>query len=203
MVFNGIQLEYRYGLKWEINAHEIMYQPKLGVGIAFNRGMLGGQINIAPVNVTWTMPFYENNGHIIKGGANFIVDYNYHYYELNDSPIFWAAEIGVSPVIQYGYKWDNKRINAGLKNSLFGFASHRQGYDPYRWIFSWRDFVINPNKDLKFGSFNNYNHTIISLEFVPDTFKMHSFAYEFDYLGFFWGNQLHRINHNLFWRMSL
>ena len=203
MVFNGVQLEYRYGIKWVINDHEILYQPELGAGLAFNRGMIGGQIHFAPVNVTWAMPFYEKNGHSIRGGANFISDYNYHYYELNDGPLFWTAEIGISPVVQYAYQWDNKRINLGLQNSLFGFTSHRQGYDPYLWSFTWRDFVVDPHKNLKFGSFNNYNHTNISLEFVPNISKIHSFAYEFDYLGFFWGNQFHRINHNLFWRMSL
>lgn len=35
MVFNGVQLEYRYGLQWKINEHEIQYQPKLGMGTAF------------------------------------------------------------------------------------------------------------------------------------------------------------------------
>jgi hypothetical protein len=203
MVFNGVQLEYRYGLQWNINGHEILYQPKLGFGLAWKRGMIGGQIHIAPVNVTWTMPFYEKNGHTIRGGANFIADYNYHYYELNDGPLFWTAQIGISPVIRYGYQWNNKRINVGLHNSLFGFTSHRQGYDPYFWSFTWKDFIVEPHKNLKFGSFNDYNHTNVSLEFVPDIFKIHSFAYEFDYLGFFDGMQFHRIGHNLLWRMAL
>ena len=203
MVFNGAQLEYRYSLKWEINDHEILYQPKVGAGLAYNREMTGGQIHIAPINVTWTMPFYVKNGHTIRGGANFVTDYNYHFYELNDSPLFWTAEIGFSPVMQYGYQWDNKRVTVNLQNSLFGFTSHRQGYDPYLWIMDWKDFVVEPNKNFKFGSINNYNHTNISLEFVPNISKIHSFAYEFDYLGLFWGNQFHRINHNLFWRMSL
>jgi hypothetical protein len=203
MVFNGAQLEYRYGLKWTINDHEILYQPKLGFGLAFKRGMIGGQISIAPVNVTWIMPFYENNGHTIRGGANFIIDYNYQLYQVNDGTLFWTAEIGVSPVIQYSYQWNSKRINLGLKNSLFGFSSHRQGYDPYKFLFTWKDFAVDPNKNLKFGSFNNYNHTNVSMEFIPNISKIHSFAYEFDYLGFFSGSQFHRINHNLFWRMSL
>jgi hypothetical protein len=203
MVFNGVQLEYRYGLQWKINDHEILYQPKLGLGVAFNRGMLGAQMHIAPVNVTWTMPFYEKDRHSIKGGVNFITDYNYQWYELHDGPLFWNAEIGLAPTICYGYQWDDKRINAGLQNSLIGFTSRRQGYDPYFWMFTWKDFVVDPHKDLKFGSLNHYNHTKISLEFVPDIFKMHSFAYEFDYLGYFYGYRFDRINHNLLWRMLL
>jgi hypothetical protein len=203
LVFNGLQLEYRYGLQWKMNDHEILYQPKLGVGLASKRGMIGGQIHIAPVNVTWTMPFYEQNGHTIKGGLNFITDYNYQYYELHDGPLFWNSEIGFSPVMEYSYQWDDKRINANLQNSLLGFTSRRQGYDPYFWSFTWKGFVVDPHKNLQFGSFNDYNHTKVSLEFVPNIFKMHSFSYEFDYLGFFYGYRFDRINHNLLWRMSL
>jgi hypothetical protein len=197
---------------WETDNQwkEVMQKhTKLGLGLAFNRGMIGGQIHIAPVNVTWTMPFYEQNGHTIKGGFNFITDYNYQYYELHDGPLFWNSEIGFSPVVGYGYQWDNERtqvrsrVNASLQNSLFGFTSRRQGYDPYIWSFTWKDFVVDPHKNLQFGSFNDYNHTKVSLEFVPNIFKMHSFAYEFDYLGFFYGYRFDRINHNLLWRMSL
>jgi hypothetical protein len=203
MVFNGVQLEYRYGLHWKINDQEILYQPKTSFGITNNRGMSGMQVNIAPVNITWTMPFAERDGHSIKGGVNFITDYNYQFYELHDGPIFWNSIIGFSPVIRYSYQWDNKRVNANLQNSFFGFTSRRQGYDPYEWSFTWKDFVINPHKDFRFGSFNNYNHTKISLEFVPSIYKIHSFAYEFDYLGIFYGYRFDRINHNLLWRMSL
>jgi len=210
MVFNGLQLEYRYGLHWVINDHEILYQPKLGAGIAIKKEpgtdeiMKALKLHVAPVNVTWTMPFYERGGHSIRGGANFIMDYNYHKYDdLHDGPVFWNTEIGLSPVIKYGYQWNEKHINIGLQNSLVGFTSHRQGYDAYYWLSTWKDDIVDPHKNLKFGSFNNYNHTTVSLEFVSNIFKIHSFTYEFDYLGLFQGTQLHQINHNLYWRMSL
>ncbi|MDR0205959.1 MAG: hypothetical protein LBI45_01690 [Bacteroidales bacterium] len=203
MVFSGAQLEYRYGAQWIINAHEITYQPQLGFGLAWNRGMIGGQIHLAPVNVAWTMPFYEHNRHSIRGGANYITDYNYHLTQLHDGTMFYTAELGVSPVIQYGYQWDNKRINVGLQNSIFGFSSHRQGYDPYDFLFTYKEFVVYPHKDLKFGSFNRYNHTTVSFEFVPNIAKKHSIVYEFDYLSFYQGNRFYRINHNLIWRIAL
>jgi len=201
MVFSGIQLEYRYGLHWTINEHKIIYQSAIGLGIAFNRRMIGAQIHFSPVNVTWTMPFYENSGHTIRGGANFAINYNYQYYELNDGPIFWNTVIGLSPVIVCSYQWDNKRITAVLQNSLIGFTSRRQGYEPYFWSFDWRDFIINPHKNLKFGSFNNYNHTKVSFEFIPNIYLEHSFSYEFNYLGFFYGYRFDQINHNFLWGM--
>ena len=209
MVFNGFQLEYRYGIEWKINSHKIYYQPRFGAGYVFKRGVMEQvmddvQIHIAPVNVTWTTLVYEKNRHTIRGGLNFITDYNYQFYDdLHDSPLFWTAEIGFSPVIQYNYQWKNKRIGIRLQNSLVGFTSHFQEYDPYFWTFTWQDFFVKPHENLKFGSFNNYNHTNISLEFVPNTSKKHSFMYEFDYLGFYYGNKFSRMSHNLIWRLSL
>ena len=206
MVFNGIQLEYRYGLQWNVNDHEILYQPKLGFGVGFSRisGMECYQLHIAPINVTWTMPLYENYGHTIRVGANCITDYNYQLYEkLHDAPLFWTYEMGFSPVISYNYKWDNKMISVSLQNSLFGFTSHMQGYDPYFWQKTWKDFFVKPHEDMKFGSFNDYDHTNVSIVFVPNTDKIHSFIYEFDYFGLFYGNKFNRIYHNVLWRMSL
>jgi hypothetical protein len=206
MVFSGVQLEYRYGIQWTIKNHEIGYQPQLGFGVGFCRlsGMEGYQLHVAPMNVTWRMLFYEKNGHAVKGGVNFLTDYNYQLYEkLHDAPLFWNSEIGFSLAFRYSFQWSNQKICVSLRNSLFGFTSHFQGYDPYFWQKTWKDYFVKPHTNLKFGSFNHYNHTIVSLEFVPNTEKKHSIGYEFDYLGLFYGNKLHRINHYLIWRISL
>ncbi len=203
MAFSGAQIEYRFGLHWRIDTHEITYQPRLGIGPVWNRGMIGGQIHIAPVNVTWTRPFYETGGHTIRGGVNFIADYNYQLTQLNDGTMFYTAEIGFAPVIEYGYRWQNKRINARLQNSVFGFSSHRQGYDSYDFMFTYKDFLVYPHRELRFGSFNRYNHTTVSLEFVPNIAKRYSIGYEFEYLGFYQGEQFHRVSHNLIWRIAL
>jgi hypothetical protein len=204
MVFNGAHLEYRYGIQWKINEHEIRYQPKLGMGLTFNRGMFSAHVPVTPINVTWKMPIYEQNGHTIRVGANFMCDYHYILYnELHDGPLFWTAETGLSPVIRYSYQWNDKRMSVRLQNSLLGFTSHRQGYDSYKHLFSWRDFVVHPHKEMKFGSFNNYNHTNVSVEYMPNISQKHSFMYEFDYFGIFNESKYSRLNHNLIWRISL
>ena len=204
MVFSGVQLEYRYGFLWEINNHEILYQPKLGAGIVFSRGMSALQLpKIVPVNATWTMRFFEQNGHTIKGGANLITDYSYQWYPyLHSGRLFWMSEIGISPVVRYQYQWETKRIGVYVQNSLFGFTSHTQEYDPY-WFSIMDNWIAEPHKNMKFGSYNTYNHTIVSFEFVPNTSKKYSFLYEFDYFGFFYGMKISRLNHNLVWRKAL
>jgi len=210
MVFSGVQVEYRYGLTWTIQEHEITYQPKLGFGVGFNRGMFGVQLKFAPINVSWTvlltqnLPLYDQNGHTIRAGANFSTDYSWQIYQpLQSGHLFYTSEIGISPIIKYNYQWDNKRIDVSIQNSLFGFTSHNQQFDPY-WV-SWElmDFVVTPHENMKFGTFNNYDHTNISIEFIPNIDKRHAFVYEFDYFGMYYGVQFRRLNHNLIWKMSL
>jgi hypothetical protein len=205
MVFNGVQIEYLYGLTWMIREHEITYQPKLGLGIAFSHEIIAPQIIFSPVDVSWTMPVFSQNGHTIRAGANFAANYSWQMYpELQSGNLFWANEIGFSPIINYSYQWDNKRIGINIQNSLFGFTSHKQKVDPY-WFY-WMnagEWIVTPHEDMKFGTFNNYNHTNISLEFVPDTEKRHALVYELDYFGLFYGLQFKRFNHSLVWRMKI
>jgi hypothetical protein len=204
IVFNGVKLEYQFGLTWNIDEHEISYKPKLGGGVGFNRGMTAFQIHITPVDVTWTMPFFEQNGHSLRGGFNLAADYSYQLYDgLHAARLFWASEIGLSPVITYDYQWQNKRIALVLQNSLLGFVSNKQENNPYFYPFDASEFLITPHETMKFGSFNNFNHTNIIVEFTPNVSKMHSFLYQFDYLNIHYGKKFERLTHGLFWRMSL
>jgi hypothetical protein len=159
---------------------------------------------IAPINLTWTMRCYEKNGHTIKVGANLITDYNYQLYpDLQMGYLFYASEIGISPVFRYNYQWNNRRIGVYLQNSLFGFASHTQKYDSYWFSLKAREWFVEPHKNLKFGSCDKYNHTTISFHFVPNIDKKHSILYEFDYFGTYYGMKFSRLNHNLIWRIGL
>jgi len=204
MVFNGIQLEYRYGIAWKIGESELVYQPKLAFGAGFNRGMTGFQVGIAPVNVSWVAPFFNEGGHTLKAGANFAMDYAYQMYpDLHGGHLFWMSEIGLSPRLEYSYRWDKKHVGVYLQNSLLGFVSHTQKNDPYFYSFKAGDFFLRPHENMKFGSFNNYDHTRLSVEFTPNTGKIHSFLYEFDYMGSYYETKFERLNHSLMWRMSL
>jgi len=205
MVFKGAQFEYRYGLTWTIQEHEITYQPKLGLGVVANRGMYyAAQLKFAPVNISWTMPFYDQNGHAIRGGANFATDYSWQVYQpLHGGHLFWASEIGFSPIIKYHYQWDNKRIGINFQNSLLGFTAHTQKFDPYWFSLHVKEWIVTPHENMQFGTFNKYNHTNIAIDFTPNMDKIHSLVYEFDYFGAYHGVQFRRLNHNLIWKMAL
>jgi hypothetical protein len=204
MVFNGIQIKYVYGITWKIGDSELTYKPELAFGIAWSHEMTGYKIGISPLNVSWEIPVFQNHGHTIKAGANLAGNYNYQMYpDLHDAHLFWASEIGLSPVLNYQYQLNNSRITCSLQNSLLGFVSHTERNEPYFYSLKASDFFIRPHENMKFGSFNNYDHTKLSIEFQPNINKMHSFIYEFDYFGIWYKTRYDQINHNFIWRMAI
>ena len=204
MVFNGIQLKYVYGITWKIGESELTYQPGLAFGIAWSHEMTGYKIGISPVNISWEIPIFQNNGHTLKTGSNLAGNYYYQMYpDLHGGHLFWASEIGLSPVLNYQYQFNNSRLVCSFQNSLLGFVSHTEKNEPYFYSFKAGDFFIRPHENMKFGSFNNYDHTKLSIEFIPRIDKIHSFLYEFDYLGVWYNTKFEQLNHNLIWRMTL
>jgi hypothetical protein len=204
MVFNGIQLKYVYGITWRIGEQELTYQPCLAFGVAWSYEMTGYKISISPVNITWEIPIFQNNGHTLKTGGNFAGEYYYQMYPaLHGGHLFWVSEIGLSPILKYQYQFNSSRLVFLLQNSLLGFVSHTKKNDPYFYSFKVNDFFIRPHENMKFGSFNNYDHTKLSIEFIPNIDKIHSFLYEFDYLGIWYETKYQQLNHSLIWRMML
>ena len=204
MVFNGIQLEYRYGVLWKIYDTEMLFQPKIAVGAAFNRGITGIQIRCVPVNVTWIMPFYESAQHSLKGGFTVTGDYSFQMYPgLHNGHLFWMTEIGFSPLVYYGYQWEKSKISFNLQEFLFGFTSHTRKNDPYFYSLKIGDFFLKPYEDMRFGSLHNLHHTTTAVEFIPDVSESNSIVYEFDYFNLFYGMRFERLNHNFQWKRSL
>jgi hypothetical protein len=173
------------------------------LGVGFNRGMIGANINIVPLDVSWLRTFYEGRGHSFRAGGNFAADYSYQMYpHLHSGHLFWMSEIGISPLLEYSYQWERKRIELHAKNSFLGFVSHTQENDPYFYSFKVGDFFTRPHQDMRFGSFNNYNHSVLSLEFTPDVLRAHSFLLGLDYLGSYYGTRFERLNYNVQWKVS-
>jgi hypothetical protein len=141
---------------------------------------------------------------MLKTGVNFAGNYNYQMYpDLHGGHLFWASEIGLSPTLNYQYQFNNSRLVCSFQNSLLGLVSHTEKNEPYFYSFKASDFFIHPHENMKFGSFNNYDHTKLSIEFIPHIDKIHSFLYEFDYLGIWYNTKFEQLKHNLIWRMNL
>ncbi|MDR2084620.1 MAG: hypothetical protein LBP67_06470 [Bacteroidales bacterium] len=203
MVFDGVQFDFQYKKSWSFSKFEISYQPEVAIGVSFDRKMTAVNFDLSPVNVTFVATVFERNAHELKVGGNFATNYNYQAYpDLHSGHLFWFTEIGLSPQIEYSYKWKNQLVNVLFTNSLLGFVSRPEKNDPYFYSLKFVDFIKFAHQDLKFGSFDKYNHTQISITYIPNISGKHSFALGADYEDVYFGVRFQKLIYYLRWKFS-
>jgi len=201
MVFDGAQINFQYQHSWKFSSVELLYKPKVALGIPFDKGIMAVNINFVPVDVSCLKPAYNSELHLIKIGLNFATNYSYQSYpDLHAGRLFWFGEIGFSPVVEYQHRWSESVIGINLQNSLFGFVSRPKDYNPYFYSLKFADFFTNPHEDMRFGSFDKYNHTNLQIEYVPNRSEANSFAFGMEYIGAYYGMRFQSLNYYLQWK---
>jgi hypothetical protein len=201
IVFNGLQINAQYQHYWGFSTVELSYNPKLALGSLFSRGMIAIDIHFVPVDISCLKSIFKTNKHSIKGGINFASNYSYQEYpDLHSAHLFWFGEIGFSPRFEYQYKWSTSSIKLSLQNSLFGFVSHTTTNDTYFYSFKVMDFFSRPHENMKFGSFDKYNHSNFQIEYMPNTSKKHIWGVGAEYTNYFSGVHFQSLNYSLQWK---
>jgi hypothetical protein len=201
IVFNGLQINAQYQHRWDFSVAELSYNPKLALGIPFSRGMIAVNIHFVPVDISCLKTIFKTDKHSLKGGLNFATDYSYQEYpDLQNAHLFWFGEIGLSPRFEYQYKWKTSSIKLNLQNSLLGFVSHTTTNAPYFYSFKFADFFTRPHENMRFGSFDKYNHTNFQIEFMPNTSKKHVWGIGIEYISYFFGAHFQSLNYSLQWK---
>jgi len=203
MVYNGPQIGFHYQRNWFFEKWDLRYKPEIALGVPFNRGMKGVNIRFVPIDVSGIVPVYKNEKHTVKVGLNFATDYNYQAYpDQHSGHLFWYGEIGIAPCAEYDYQWNQSKIKVSIQNSIAGFISHTESITPYFYSLKFSDFFILPYKNMKFGSFDKYEHLNASIEYVPNISKKHSVVLSIEYMSSYFNNHFQSLNYFLQWKKS-
>ncbi len=203
MVYAGPQIGFHYQRNWFFEKWELRYKPKLLVGVPFNRGMIAANFHFVPIDFSGFFPVFQNDRHTLRAGLNFATNYGYRFYPKQlGAFMFWNSEIGIAPCVEYAYQWDQSRIKVFLQNSVAGFVSRTENVPSYFYSLTFSDFFTNPHQNMQFGSFDKYNHTNASVEYIPDTSKNHSFALGVEYIDSYFSNRFQSLNYYLQWKKS-
>ena len=203
MVYNGPQIGFHYQRNISFEKWELRYKPKIALGIPFNRGMIAANFHFVPVDFSGIVPVFQDDKHTLRVGLNFSANYGYQFYPKQlGAYLFWNSEIGLSPCIEYDFQWNNSRIKVSLQNSVAGFVSHTKEVTPYFYSIKFSDFFTQPHKNMKFGSFDKYNHTNASVEYTPNISKGHSIAFGVEYIDSYFDNRFQSLNYYLQWKKS-
>lgn len=185
LVFNGPQLDVRYELHWTAGRFDFSYSPELAVGAPLSRGMAAVNLQITPVELAFQAAILQTDRHRLQVGGDVAARYRYQVYpDLQNAHLFWFGEIGLSLRLRYTYRWHGGSLCLRWCNSLLGFVSHTSVNPPYFYSFKLADFAVRPHEDLRFGSFDRYDRTVVQIEYAPAALKSHLFGFGLEYVGY-------------------
>ena len=202
LVYSGIKLVagYRFDKISEKNVFE--YTPEIGFGGIFNKGA-GFAWEFKPIDIFYG---YKIGSKSLTIGAYFSTNYQWQQYsELQGGRLFWFSSIEVGPQLMFSFPLKSKSIKIVFSNSLAGFTSRPEpGTETYFYSFNLSEFISSAHSNLTFGSYNLFNHTNFEIGLHNKTRKRFSFAYEFEYFGYYQTPAVSYLNHslNLKWKIG-
>jgi len=206
LVFNGPQLSVSWHKLWSFSYFEMIYRPQIGIGAGFTRGITSIALSIKPADLDFMCSVWKyGERQTLKMGINLKANYNYQVYPgLHGGHLFWFTEIGTAVAIEYKYRWDKREFSLYFANSLFGFTSRPSPtVNSYDYSRTFGDFIKFAHQDMRFGSFNSYNHTTLQVLFNPNVSKRHSFSIGIDYLGGYYNPRFESLSYSFNWTILL
>ncbi len=205
LVFNGVNIATGYSFFTIKENYTFIYSPELTLGVDFEKG-LGVAWRFKPLDIFYGFNLKRDSEFPISAGAYIATSYNIQLYpELQSGHMFWFTSIEIGPQVVFTLPFRSRFFRITFSNSLAGLTSRPElATETYFYSLEFRDFIRNSHSNLKFGSFNLFNHTCFDIEQKRKRDKRVSIAYEFEYFGYYKEPVVYYINHsfNLKWKLG-
>lgn len=205
LVFSGLNLNLGYAYINTSEGKTFSYTPDIGFGANFNKG-LGLALQFQPIDIFYGLRVNESTNKPFTIGPYFSTNYKWQMYpELQSGKMFWFTSLEAGPRFMATIPFRNKLFKVMVANSIAGWTSRPQPATETTFYFrEFSDFVRNAHSDLKFGSYNLFNHTNIEIEWINAKDKKLSVAYEFEYVGYYKNPDFSYVVHalNLKWKIG-
>jgi len=205
LVYNGVNLKGEYSFVLKSDRKTFSYDADLAFGVNFKKGVALAW-HFKPIDIFYGWRINKNHLNPLILGPYFATNYNWQLYPyLQSGHMYWFSSIEIGPRIEYTTPIKSRLFRFTMTNSLAGWASRPlPGTETYFYSLKFSDFVSNPHSNMKFGSFDLFNHTILEIEMANTKGKRLSVAYEFEYFGYYNDPKLSYIAHsiNLIWRVG-
>lgn len=205
LVYSGMSLAGSYMFS-EINENRMFkYTPDVSLGICFSKGA-GLNIHFKPADFYLGWQFGPAAPGSFVLGPYILTDYNWQTYpDLQSGHMFWFSSLETGVKLLYELRIKSRMFKLGFSNSLAGWTSRPEpSTETYFYSFTFSDFVSNVHSNLKFGSFNRFNHTHISVELLNRKEKRLAVGYGFEYFGYYKQPRLSYLVHsfNMKWKLG-
>lgn len=197
MVFFGPEIKLRYDLRKSCNRFSAYYSPDIALAGVFRRYIAGYSIGFSPIIAGCDYNLIKTGAHNLDVGLSTGLRYHWQMYpDLHNAQLFAESEIPLDLNLNYNLNCGTNVFALNLRNSIFGFIGQLPLHDPYVYSLSFAEFAFNPLRRMSFGSFDKYNHSVVSISWNNSKMKKHNFGISFDYLKI---NDYHTLSYSLIW----
>lgn len=200
LVFTGPTAEAEYRHTIDYDRLTAGYAAALRLAAPFSRGMEAYDVALTPFRAE---AMFRVAGRLRIGP---VVEAAYRwqmYPELQNAHLFSEGEIGLKLAARYSTAVRRCRIDLTVENSIVGFVSHTDRNEPYFYSLRAADFLVEPWRGLRFGSFGRYNHTSASVLFSASKRpSKHRFGVEVDFFSISGAGSFQSLNYHLKWQKT-
>lgn len=205
LVYSGINLKGGYSFVVCTKKSTFTYNPDLAFGVNFNKGVAMAW-HFKPIDLFYGWKVNKEKSKPLTIGPYFAANYNWQLYPyLQSGHMFWFTSIEIGPRIIITKFIKSKLLRLTFSNSVVGWTSRPEaGTETYFYSLKFSDFFNNAHSNMMFGSFDLFNHTNFEIEMINIKGKRLSFAYEFEYFGYYNDPKISYMAHsiNLIWRVG-
>lgn len=183
-IFRGpsLSLNYRRTVFSDTIVH-INYSPDLSFSGMFSHRMPAYSLSFRPVDFACTCPVFTSPAWDLRLGGSVWAYYDWRIYPAQHaSQLFAYGEYTLAFRADVSCRTPKHLFNLSWSNSLLGFTSLTDTYADWFYSFRFRDFLAEPHRNLRFGSFERYDHTRIALTWQPEALHGNAFAVECNYI---------------------
>ena len=195
LVFSGINLDLGYNFTRSKENKITSYEGGIAVGINSNKGN-GISLRIKPLDYFYG---FKLESMPITIGPYVSADYVWQLYPyIQSGHMFWFTAYDIGPNVIFNIPIKSRTLECVFSNSLFGFTSRPEpGTETYFYSLNLKDFFEFSHQNLKFGFFNNYNHSQFQFGLLNPEKQRLRIRYSFEYYGYYNDPKLSIIFHSL------
>lgn len=196
LVFSGANVKYgHYWAKTE-NMRIFSIENEIGVSIPFSKGIPALDIYLKPAEISY---LFCTPGNSFAVGPLAKLEYNYTLYpQLQSALDYWFTNFSLGLNTMYNITVAKQSLSARLKFSVCGFTSRQPDYrNPYFYDIGFKHAIKHLNADFEFSTLNKFNSTDFELSWKPKPASRITWAYCFNYSGYFEAPEISMISHNI------
>ena len=197
LVFNGAKVIYGHYWAKTGNNRIFIIENEIGVCIPFSKGIPALDIYFKPAEFSYLFCTPGKSGFAVGPLVKF--EYNYTLYpQLQSAFDYWFTNFSLGVNARYNFIIANQSLNARLKFAFLGFTSRQPDYrNPYFYDIGFKYAIIHPNSDFEFSTLDKFNTTDFELSWKPKPASRITWAYCFNYSGYFEAPEISIVSHNI------